>query len=496
MTIAVLTLPIHGPPSVIGSRRGGAVGGLSACRALHFPARLEEDPMDLPLPKSPPLAPKDHAEAVALFRSEIVGALTRRDLDRGELHAAFVALAKERYRLPGSDLSRPFSVTTLERWYYAYRQGGLDALRPLPRSDRGHARELTPEQRDLLLAIRREHPSASVPLILRTLVADGRLSQEAVSQSTVRRLYQAHGLDRVPLRDGAGQHTRLRWQAALPGALWHADVCHGPALTIGGLSKSLRIHALLDDASRFLIAIEARHTERETDMLQLFVKALRRFGPPDVLYLDNGSTYRGDVLRIACARLGIALVHAQPYDAPARGKMERFWRTLREGCLDHLGSLSSLHDVEVRLLAFLDRHYNVAPHASLLGRAPGAVFATGERPADGLDEAKLHEALLVRERRRVRGDTTLSILGTDYELDQGFLAGRIVTVAYSLLDGEPWVEHEGRRLDIHVVDPEQNARRQRLPRRPGVAPTGIPVDFDPAGALLDDLTGRRRKETR
>jgi putative transposase len=450
--------------------------------------------MEESFPRSPKLAPKDHAEAVARFRSEIVGALTRKDLDRGELRAALRALAEERFRPPGSDVTRYFSFTTLERWYYAYKRGGLDALRPLPRGDRGHGRELTPEQRALLLDIRKEHPAASVPLILRTLVADGRLEREAVSESTVRRLYQAHGLDRLPLRDAAGQRIRLRWQAAEPGALWHADVCHGPALTIGGESRPLRIHALLDDASRYVLAVEARHTERETDMLGILVRALRRHGPPDVLYLDNGSTYVGEVLRTACARLGIALVHARPYDAPARGKMERFWRTLREGCLDYLGDVASLHDVEVRILAFLDRHYHVAPHASLLGRSPGAVFAAAKRPPDALDEAKLKDALTVRERRRVRRDTTVSVLGKDYELDQGFLVGRLVTLAYSLLDGVPWIEHEGRRLELHEVDPVANARRKRLPRRPGVATPTATTPFDPARALLDAATGRRKED--
>jgi transposase InsO family protein len=450
--------------------------------------------MDQSFSKSVKLAPKDHAEAVARFRSEIVGALTRRDLTRGELRAALQALAQERFRPPGSDITRCISFTTLERWYYAYRRGGLDALRPMPRGDRGHGRELTAEQRELLLAIRREHSSASVSLILRTLVLEGRLARDTVSESTVRRLYQAHGLDRVPLRSGAGEHTRLRWQAAEPGALWHGDVCHGPALTINGQSRPLRIHALLDDASRFILAIEARHTEKEVDMLALLVKALRRHGPPDVLYLDNGATYSGEVLRTACPRLGIALVHAKPYDAPARGKMERFWRTLREGCLDHLPPMTSLHDVEVRLLAFLDRHYHLAPHASLMGRSPGAVFTAAKRPADSLDEAKLKDALTVRERRRVRRDTTVSVLGKDWELDQGFLAGRVVTLAYSILDGTTWIEHEGRRLELHQVDPVANSRRRRLPRRPGQRGGAPSIPFDPAQVLLDKATGRRRKE--
>jgi len=155
--------------------------------------------------------------------------------------------------------------------------------------------------------------------------------------------------------------------------------------------------------------------------------------------------------------------------------------------------MSSLHDVEVRLLAFLDRHYHVAPHASLMGRSPSTVFAASQHPPDSLDEAKLRDALTVRERRRVRRDTTVSVLGKDWELDQGFLAGRVVTLAYSLLDGIPWVEHEDRRLELHQVDPVANARRKRLPRRPGQAPTR-PTSFDPAQALLDAATGRRPEE--
>ncbi len=447
-----------------------------------------------PMPKTPPLAPKDHAESVAIFRSEIVGALTRRDLDHGELHAFFQALAQQHFRPPGLEITRSYSVTTLERWFYAYRKGGLTALQPAPRSDRGHAQELTPEQRQLLLDIRKEHRSASVPVILRTLVADGRLAAGDVSQSTVRRLYVDHGLDRVPMRESGGQKTRLRWEAECPGAVWHADVCHGPALTIDGKTRPLRIHALLDDASRYIVAIEARHTEREADMLEILVRALRRHGPPDVLYLDNGPTYIGQILSTACARLGISLLHAKPYDARARGKMERFWRTLREACLDHVGSMTSLHDIEVRLYAFLDQHYHVAPHASLMGRTPGKVYADGQRSPDSLDEQQLRDALTVRERRRVRADTTVSVDGKDWELDQGFLAGRVVTVGRSLLDGQPWVEHEGKRLPLHPVDPKANAHRQRPPRRPGEPDVRPVTPFDPASALLDRATGRRRDE--
>jgi putative transposase len=431
------------------------------------------------------LRPRDHAEAVALFRAEVIGALAHREFLRGELAQALRELAQVRFRAPGSRYTRCIAVSTLERWYYRYRRGGLAALRPEPRSDRGRARELTEAQRALLLDIRREHPTASVPLILRTLIADGRLPKDAVSETTIARLYHDAGLPRGVQPDG---HTRLRWQADHPGALWHGDVCHGTALRVGETTRPLRVHALMDDASRYVVALEAHHTEREADMLGLLCATLRRSGAPDGLYLDNGATYSGEALRIACERLGITLIHAKPYDAPARGKMERFWRTLRQGCLDHLGAMTSLHEVQARLIAFLDEHYHQAPHGGLLGKTPAEVWA--EARTRVVDEAELSAALTVRARRRVRKDGTVDIAGGAWQLDQGFLSGCLVTIAIDTTGAAPpVVEHDGCRYMLRPVDPVAAGKVRRTRPAPASDQTTT-VPFDPAGALLDHLVGR------
>lgn len=430
----------------------------------------------------PSLVPRDHAEAVALFRAEIIGALARSELSHGELAAEIRKLADRKVRPPGRRATKCYGVSTLERWYYAYRRGGLTALRPDARSDRGRARELTPEQRELLLDVRREHPGASAALILRTLVLDGRMPKDAVSVSTVTRLFSDAKLPRGVRPSG---HTRLRWQAEHAGALWHGDVCHGPSLRIGQTTKPLRIHALLDDASRFVVALEAHHTEREDDMLDLFLATLRRHGAPDALYLDNGSTYRGHDLRIACERLGITLIHAKPYDAPARGKMERFWRTLRAGCLDHLGTMTSLHDVQARLIAFLDEHYHRSPHGGLFGKTPAQAWACATTRA--VDEPTLAAALTTTVRRRVRKDGTLDVRGQAWQLDVSFLAGAVVTVAVDFTGATtPCVEHDGRRYALHPVDAVAAGKTRRKP--PAPPPPTVP--FDPAGALLDRVAGR------
>ena len=174
--------------------------------------------------------------------------------------------------------------------------------------------------------------------------------------------------------------------------------------------------------------------------------------------------------------------------------MERFWRTLREGCLDFIGTVTSLHDVNVRLYAFLDTHYHQAAHSSLIGQTPSGVYRSAPKLPDSFDELKLRDALTTRVRRRVRRDTTVSLEGIDYELDGGHLAGRLVFICRCLVDlkEKPWVELEGKRLELHPVDAVRNARRARPPRRSPTHDDSMPRHpaFDPPKALLDRAVGR------
>jgi putative transposase len=136
---------------------------------------------------------------------------------------------------PGQDVSRTFSVPTLLHWRRAFLRGGLTALAPDPREDRGHARALNAEQKTLLLDIRRDHPTVSAELILRTLVGDRRLDAGRISAVTVRRFFAKRGHFHAQTGRAHGDlRQRLPWQRAEPNELWHADVCHGPDLGLPG----------------------------------------------------------------------------------------------------------------------------------------------------------------------------------------------------------------------------------------------------------------------
>jgi len=360
-----------------------------------------------------------HSEQIALFRAMVIGSLASRELDRGELRAALRALSTQRFRPPNAARTRTFSVTTLERWYYAYRRGGLDALTPRRRRDAGRGRALSVSQRTLLLSIRGDHPTASVPLVLRTLELAGVIEEGTVAQQTVRRLYRQAALPRLSRKSRDGtletERQRLRWQSPYVSALWHADVCHVMKIALAnGTYLPVLVHALLDDYSRYIPRIEVRSTEREQDMLEIFAHALREHGvAPQQLYTDGGATYTGGVLPIVCERLGTHLLHPQPGDPQARGKGERLFRTLREQCTEHIHGATSLHDVYVRLLAWRDL-YHTTPHSSLMGRTPAQVWKAGiatlayqRRPL--IEEQRLRDAYRIRSTRKVRKDSTVSM---------------------------------------------------------------------------------------
>jgi len=432
-----------------------------------------------------------HRERVALFRLGVIGDLLTRELEPGELILEFKRRSETRYRPPEADQTRQFHWKTLQRWYYAAKSDLAGGLVPASRL-RGYALKLTDEQRELLLEMRREHPTASAELVRAEAVRHGVVPADALALSTLRRLYQSAGLPRLS-RSKLGRREdiqRRRWQARHPGEIWHGDVCHLILVDEEGRPRRVLVHGLLDDASRFGLTLVPRAREREQDMLEVLCGALLRHPPPDMIYLDNGACYRGDVLQLVCKRLGIKLVHAAPYSPEARGKMERFWRTMRQRCTDHLPPAASLHAVGQALWAWLDVDYQVRPHAGLYGETPRRRYLDGltRRPAP-LTAQQLARALEVELTRTVRGDCTFDLEGTLYEVGGRHLAHKRVTVVVDALTDRPLrILHDGQQVRFGACDPVANRRRPPAPEAPptsAAASSDTPaVPFDPIAALL------------
>ena len=214
---------------------------------------------------------------------------------------------------------------------------------------------------------------------------------------------------------------------------WMSDVMHGPKVPDGRRRRKTFLIAFIDDATRVIPHAAFAFSENTAAFLPVFKHALLRRGLAERLYVDNGANYRSHQLALVCAKLGIALIHARPYQPAGKGKIERWFRTLRAGWLRHL-DLEAIDGIEAlnrALAGWVEGEYHQSPHRGLDGQTPldrwAATGAEVRYPdAAGLD---LEELFLFEAKRRVMKDRTLSLHGQLYEAD-AILIGCTVTVRY------------------------------------------------------------------
>ncbi|HEX3471409.1 MAG TPA: helix-turn-helix domain-containing protein [Bryobacteraceae bacterium] len=400
----------------------------------------------------------------ALFRHAILGDLLSRNLRRGQLRPALKQLAQQSYQ-DHHGRSRRVAYKTLEEWYYKYRNGGFEALRPRPRKDRNRSRVLAEDIQQLILDMKREDPGRSARLIVRELELAGRIRAGEVSRSVIQRLLRRHGLS-VP-RMELDHAARYRWEAAMCGELWQADALHGPALMNPATGRKQRVivFGLIDDRSRLIPYLEGGFGETEQRFLAVLYQAMARRGIVRKLLLDNHASFSGYDLRLLCAKLGIHLVHSRPGDAPSKGKIERLWRTLRAQLIDRLDleRVTTLDEFNLRLWTWVEMEYHHQPHSSLSGRTPLEVW---ESEADQIhwieDHSQLEQHFYGEVERLVRNDSTVQWRGVFYEVPP-YLRRQKVRLRYALLDSTRVSVLDGEtEIPLRRVQPVDNSHRSRL----------------------------------
>lgn len=346
--------------------------------------------------------------------------------------------------------ARTYSVPTLERWYYAYRQGGFEALRIAPRSDKGLVKALSPEAAEALAKTRREHPELNITSLVRHLESTGTLSPGSASLSTVYRLFVRLGLDKRTVKATPhllpGGPTKA-FEFAFANQLWMTDAMTGPTLRAGkGPAQKTHLLAFLDDCSRVCTHGQYYPAERLEYFLDAFEHALRSRGIPEKLYTDNGAIFTSRHVQTICATLGITLSHHKPYHAWSKGKIERWFLTVQTDFEQRLifQPVSTLAELNSRFWQWLNVEYHQRPHGSLDGQSPGDRFAAraGQLRLVG-DGGDLAALFLARTTRRVRLDATISLDGKLFEAPVS-LRGRDVEVRYNpftLARVEVWLDN-------------------------------------------------------
>lgn len=373
----------------------------------------------------------DHPHTVALFRYGLIADLVQLPPGSKGLYALIDQKADREYIIPGSTRTR-VAPETLRDWLKRYRRGGFEALLPKTRADRGVSRSLPPQVADVLLGIKEGNSKLSVQLVIREARGHPEIPpQLPLPASTVHRLLARHGLmDKT--KGEAVDADRRRFAFKQAGEMWMSDVMHGPTVFVGGRKRKTYLIAFIDDATRVIPDCAFALSENTTTFLPVFKQAVRRRGLPHRLYVDNGANYRSRHLAIVCAKLGVALIHARPYRPQGKGKIERWFKTVRAQLLTRLipADTANIEALNRRLQTWVQGEYHHAPHRGLEGRTPLEQWAqSGEdvrfpEPNLDLDDLFLFETL-----RKVQKDRTVSLNGVVYEVD-AILVGEKVTLRY------------------------------------------------------------------
>ena len=367
-------------------------------------------------------------QAVGLFRYGLIADLAHLPPGTPGIGERLREKANHAYTIPGTRRTR-VAAETIRDWLALYRGGGFEALYPKARVDRGRPRRLPPDIAELLVGLKTEQPSLSVNALIGA--ARERGVERPLAPSTVHRLLSREGLlDKRPGEPVAIDRRRFAFRYA--GELWMSDVMHGPKVSDGRRRRKTFLMAFIDDATRVLPFAAFDFSESTTAFLPVLKSALTRRGLPLRLYVDNGANYRSHQLALVCAKLGIALIHARPWQPAGKGKIERFFRTLRAAWLERLDAdaTSSLEALNRSLWAWVEGEYHQSPHRGLDGRTPLEQWAlAGEDvryPGPDLD---LDDLFLFEAKRRVMKDRTVSLHGRLYEVD-AILVGQSITLRY------------------------------------------------------------------
>lgn len=360
-------------------------------------------------------------EQVALFRYGLLAPVLLGDVPSQKEYLAKAAAKKHQVPYYGE---KEFTPKTLAGWLVDYRREGFEGLKPKRRSDRGKPRKFCREQEEHIIALRNLERNMPVSVFYDRLVEKGEILPKDASYATVYRLLKKHGLIG---KKGIKIPERKRFAYDTVNTLWQGDMSYGPYLSINGKKIQTYLFAFIDDCSRVVPFAQFFFSEKTESLSTVFKEALLRRGIPKIVYVDNGKVYRSEVFQVACASLGIVLTHTQPYDAASKGKIERFFGTVKTRFLPTLKvePASSLDELNQRFWQWLEEDYHRREHASLGMKPHDVYFSQTSRVKLVEDPSCLNHLFLKRQMRKVRHDGTISVQNKLFEVPQKYIGQRI-----------------------------------------------------------------------
>jgi transposase InsO family protein len=355
---------------------------------------------------------EDQKKQVAVFRFSVIHEFVGSTLlSYGEQQRLLEQKCARKWNIPYSPRTR-ISRGAILNWVKRYKDSGgkLESLYPADRNDKKKSRAIDAQTAGNLIAVRKSMPAVTVPALIqimrqRRLITPG----THLKTTTVYRFLHNQQL----MRPAVACVDRRKFEAELPNDIWQSDVMHGPLVAAEPRQKKSYLIAFIDDHSRLVPYARFYYSEKLETFLDAFEKALLKRGLPRKLYVDNGSAYRSKHLEHICASLGIALIHAKPYQPAGKGKIERFYRRVRQQFLQGLNAPICLQSLNEKFELWLRNDYHSTHHCGI-GTTPAERF-TAQMQCIRSAPDNLSDHFRCIARRRVAKDRTVTLNGHLFE---------------------------------------------------------------------------------
>lgn len=377
------------------------------------------------------------------FRQSIVAELVNPYLDHGESGKLIREKASRHWDMPWSS-KITLTEATIKHWANQYRQFGKEGLRPKRRNDSGSCRSVSAEDIQALIDLLLKQPELTARSAWNKLMDQGTVSKD-ISSSALSRLLAAHHVRRSERLQAKVTEKNLKFDFFYPLECVQADCLHGPIIPgpNGKPAKAILL-AFIDDATRRIVYAEFGTSEHSLAFEKGIRHILMAHGRIGRLYVDNGPTFVSLQTERILNTLQVHLIHSTPHRPQGRGKIERFFRTVRDCFLRPLDvpSVSSFDDLNLRFRTWLEAEYHRNPHNGLEGKTPLECWVEKVRhikifdPGVNLDYVFRHECC-----RRVAKDQTVVVDNVLYEVPS-VLVGKKVILRY---------DPHGLRMQVEVL---------------------------------------------
>ena len=402
---------------------------------------------------------KDRDREMAYFRFALIAPIVQGTFPDASMAAYCRRVAAAPIARPDGAMFQ-YKPTTLEKWATLYNAGGMDALMPGERSDKGIVKSLSDECVSEIYRIKEKFPKLDAVQIRIRLVQEGLLAP-SVSERTVQRFIKANGLKK-PAESGALK-DRKAFEEPFFGAMWQADTCYFPYIPDeNGKRQRTYLIAMVDDHSRMIVGAKLFFEDTAYNFQKVLKAAAATFGIPLKLYCDHGPSYENSQLSFICGSIGTVLIHAPVRDGAAKAKIERTFGSLKTRWLNGLDTkqIRSLDEFNSELAEAVRQH-NLSINSST-GHTPMDRFlATRGRIRIPESEEWLNECFMNRITRKVRNDSTISIQKIQFDVPMQFMRQ---TVEVRFLPGrlsEAYIFERGAHYPIKLTDKQANSRAKR-----------------------------------